>query len=196
MAIKSGITGGIGSGKSYVSQILKKLGYEVYDSDSQAKRIMAESAEVKSFLIGALGESIYKGEDINKELLATHIFNDDELRQKLNNVIHPLVLQDFQYRASQCKKDIYFIESALIFESGFDRFLDKIISVSADEEVRINRVIKRENCQRDKVIERINSQMSQKEKDKKSDYLLLNDEKVSLLSQIEKIIKELNINKV
>ena len=169
MAIKIGITGGIGSGKSYVSQILKKLGYEVYDSDSQAKRIMAESAEVKSFLIGALGESIYKCDDINKELLATHIFNDDELRQKLNNVIHPLVLQDFQYRASQCKKDIYFIESALIFESGFDRFLDKIISVSADEEVRINRVIKRENCQRDKVIERINSQMSQKEKDKKSD---------------------------
>ena len=112
--------------------------------------------------------------------------------KKINAFIHPLVLNDFKEWSARQKSRICFIESAILYESGIDKHLDKIISVSADEELRIRRVMNREKCSLQKVRERINSQMSQELKDEKSDYIIYNNERESLLEQIDYILKKIS----
>ena len=181
-----GITGGIGCGKSVVSKIIGLMGYPVYDSDKNAKKIVDESDEIRAGLISRFGTEIYNGTKLNRKLLAEKIFSDNEARSFVNSLIHPAVLKDFiRWSGLNLKKvDVVFIESAILFESGFNKYVDKILLVISTDKLRIERIRKRDNALISEIRKRIQSQIPQKELIKKSDFIIKNDEKRSLLQQI------------
>ena len=181
-----GITGGIGCGKSVVSKIIGLMGYPVYDSDKNAKKIVDESDEIRAGLISRFGTEIYNGTKLNRKLLAERIFSDNEARSFVNSLIHPAVLKDFiRWSELNLKKvDVVFIESAILFESGFNKYVDKILLVISTDKLRIERIRKRDNTLISEIRKRIQSQIPQKELIKKSDFIIKNDEKRSLLQQI------------
>ena len=133
-----GITGGIGSGKSYLAQALAQRGFAVYDCDREAKRIIAESQDLQAAIIDLLGEEAFVEGKYNTAYVAKRVFADPELLKKLNAIIHPEVAKDILAK----KPD--FVESAILFESGLDRLCDKIVIVTAPEETRIARTIARD----------------------------------------------------
>lgn len=133
-----GLTGGIGSGKSYLAQALAQRGFAVYDCDREAKRIIAESQDLQAAIIDLLGEEAFVKGKYNTAYVAKRVFADSELLKKLNAIIHPEVAKDILAK----KPD--FVESAILFESGLDRLCDKIVIVTAPEETRIARTIARD----------------------------------------------------
>lgn len=141
-----GLTGGIGSGKSYIAQALAQRGYAVYDCDREAKRIIAENKEVQAAIIDLLGEEafIYHQSSIiyNTEYVAKRVFADPKLLNELNKIVHPAVKEDILSRTHSLTPS--FIESAILFESGLDKLCDKIVVVTAPEETRIARTIARD----------------------------------------------------
>ena len=141
-----GLTGGIGSGKSYIAQALAQRGYAVYDCDREAKRIIAENKEVHAAIIDLLGEEafIYHQSSIiyNTEYVAKRVFADPKLLNELNKIVHPAVKEDILSRTHSLTPS--FIESAILFESGLDKLCDKIVVVTAPEETRIARTIARD----------------------------------------------------
>lgn len=186
------ITGGIGSGKTLVSDILRASGYPVYDSDTQAKRLTAESPEIKNSLIALFGEKIYdEGGRLNKQMLAERLFSDAECRAKVNTIIHPVVFSDFiKWRESQ-STDTVFLESAILYESHFDTFVDEVWCVTAPIEVRIERVVKRNGVSRKQVEERILTQLSDEEVRSKSTHVIINDGETSVLSQLRQYFPQI-----
>lgn len=192
--IRLGITGGIGSGKSFFSSSLRECGVPVFDSDSEAKKLMVADPVIVSSLKSLLGDEVYIDGKLNKQLLAGYIFSSPDNAHKVNAIVHPCVKQAFLSWADEHFKKgsrVVAIESAILFESGFDDIVDKIVIVHAPLEVRISRVMKRDNVTRDKVIERINSQMSDDEKISKSDFVVENDGLVSLNEQIDRLFSVL-----
>ena len=138
-----GITGGIGSGKSYLAQELAKRGFAVYDCDRAAKRIIAEDKDVQAAIIRLLGEEAFTDGRYNTAYVAQRVFAEPQLLKKLNKIVHPAVKADI---LSPCTSHLspLFIESAILFESGFDGLCDKIVVVTAPEETRIARTIARD----------------------------------------------------
>lgn len=189
-----GITGGIGCGKSVVSKIIGLMGYPVYDSDKNAKKIVDESDEIRAGLISRFGTEIYNGTKLNRKLLAEKIFSDNEARSFVNSLIHPAVLKDFiRWSELNLKKvDVVFIESAILFESGFNKYVDKILLVISTDKLRIERIRKRDNALISEIRKRIQSQIPQKELIKKSDFIIKNDEKKSLLQQIRLFLENIH----
>ncbi|MGM9817436.1 MAG: dephospho-CoA kinase [Paludibacteraceae bacterium] len=189
-----GITGGIGCGKSVVSKIIGLMGYPVYDSDKNAKKIVDESDEIRAGLISRFGTEIYNGTKLNRKLLAEKIFSDNEARSFVNSLIHPAVLKDFiRWSELNLKKvDVVFIESAILFESGFNKYVDKILLVISTDKLRIERIRKRDNALISEIRKRIQSQIPQKELIKKSDFIIKNDEKRSLLQQIRLFLENIH----
>lgn len=141
-----GLTGGIGSGKSYIAQALAQRGYAVYDCDREAKRIISENKDIQAAIIDLLGEEafIYHQSSIiyNTEYVAKRVFADPKLLNELNKIVHPAVKEDILSRTHSLTPS--FIESAILFESGLDQLCDKIVVVTAPEEVRIARTIARD----------------------------------------------------
>lgn len=137
-----GLTGGIGSGKTTVAGLIKKMGYPVYNSDIRAKEIVNDNAELKAKIITLLGENAYdeKG-NYNRKWVAEQIFNDDEKRLSLNAIVHPAVKLDFAKWVAEQENNLVFKETALLFELGLDKNCDATILVTADEEIRIQRVM-------------------------------------------------------
>lgn len=189
-----GITGGIGCGKSVVSKIIGLMGYPVYDSDKNAKKIVDESDEIRAGLISRFGTEIYNGTKLNRKLLAEKIFSDNEARSFVNSLIHPAVLKDFiRWSELNLKKvDVVFIESAILFESGFNKYVDKILLVISTDKLRIERIRKRDNALISEIRKRIQSQIPKKELIKKSDFIIKNDEKRSLLQQIRLFLENIH----
>ena len=189
-----GITGGIGCGKSVVSKIIGLMGYPVYDSDKNAKKIVDESDEIRAGLISRFGTEIYNGTKLNRKLLAEKIFSDNEARSFVNSLIHPVVLNDFiRWSELNLKKvDVVFIEAAILFESGFNKYVDKILLVISTDKLRIERIRKRDNALISEIRKRIQSQIPQKELIKKSDFIIKNDEKRSLLQQIRLFLENIH----
>lgn len=180
------LTGGIGSGKSYVCSLLKKRGIAVYDCDDAAKRIMRTSNEVITALKHLVGDEVYTTDGIlNKARMAEFILQSDDNASAVNAIVHPAVGNDFMSSGMQ------WMECAILFESGFDRYADIIICVTAPEEVRVERIMKRDGITREKALQWIHCQMSQHEVLCRSTYEIVNDGTADIERQIEDILNKL-----
>ncbi|MGL4227229.1 MAG: dephospho-CoA kinase [Tannerellaceae bacterium] len=188
--IRIGITGGIGSGKTVVAQLFDIYGIPVYLADTESKRLTEESSEIKEGLIQLFGTDIYIDGRLNKAKLASIIFTDHEALTAVNKIIHPVVKNDFKVWSAN--KPIAAMESAILFESGFEDTVHYTICVSAPLETRIKRAIERDNLSRQQILDRINNQMPQEEKEQRSDFVVVNDGTHPLIPQVEKIVSILN----
>ncbi len=187
-----GITGGIGGGKSVVSRFLRILGYSVYDSDEQAKALMARSSCIQEQLSAEFGADIYVGGVLNRTRLAERVFADKATLQRLNTIVHPAVKADFaEWCCKRSAEPVLFIESAILLEAGFSDTVDEIWLVTAPEAVRVSRVIARNHCSAEEAISRIRSQMSDAEKEKYASAVILNDGEKPLIPQIFKALSSL-----
>ena len=183
--MKIGITGGIGSGKSYVCQRLIARGYEVYDCDSAAKRLMRSSPEIRQQLTALIGPDTYVDDQFNKAAVARFLLASEENAHAIDAIVHPAVFRDFE--ASGMK----WMESAILYESGAYRLVDKTIVVTAPEEVRIQRVMQRDGISREKVLEWMARQLPQEEVRRKSDYEIVNDGEANIEQQLNKILRNM-----
>lgn len=192
MAIKIGLTGGIGSGKSVVAHLLETMRIPVYISDAESKKLTAENEEIKRELIGILGEELYKNGSLNKSLLASYIFSDPKHAQQVNQIIHPYVRLDFERWASKyiCCEFVA-LESAILIEAGFNNEVDTIVMVYAPEELRLQRVVERDSSPIELIRKRMQCQMSDEEKMEYADYIIYNDGVNPLIPQLEMIFMEL-----
>ena len=189
-----GITGGIGAGKSLVAEIIKAMGYPVYNSDERAKELTESNPKIKEGLIHLFGEEIYQNDTLNKFALAQAIFSDESLREKVNALIHPIVREDFNLWALAQNNSLVFNESAILFETGSFKNFDAIILVYAPKELRIKRIMKRDNCSENEVLKRMNAQFSDEEKYQLTEFRVLNDEQTPLLKQVEQIILSFSLS--
>jgi len=188
-ALKIGITGGIGSGKTTACRIFEQLGIPVYYADERAKQLMAEEPELRSEIIRIFGPAAYQADgQLNRQHIAKQAFNDQALLQQLNAAVHPAVARDSQAWHEQQQKVPYTLkEAALLYESGSDKALDKVIVVSAPEQLRLQRVMQRDGVDEAAVRARMDRQMPQEEKVRRADFVLHNDGKQSLIQQIQRI---------
>lgn len=181
------ITGGIGSGKSYVCRILAGRGIEVYDCDAAAKRLMRTDRHLAEALCSLIGQDLYQDGILQKPKLAKYLLASEENKQAVNNIIHPAVARDFMSSGYE------WLESAILFDSGFYRriMFDKIVCVTAPLDVRISRVMQRDNITRDKALEWINRQWPQDQVIKHSDYVIDNDNGADLNGQITQLLNKI-----
>lgn len=187
-----GITGGIGSGKSIVSNIMEVIGVPVYNSDTEAKRIVASSATIKNKLIQIFGKDLYVNNTLDKKRLATIIFNDPDSLSIVNSIIHPEVYKDFLlFKKKKSADKMIGIESAILFESKFNEFTDINISVSAPLDLRTERVMKRDNLNKENILNRVKNQISEEERNTLADFIIINDDIQPLIPQIENILSKL-----
>lgn len=190
--IKLGITGGIGSGKSTISEIFSMFDIPVYIADIESKRIVAESPIIKDKLISLFGDDLYKNSILDKVKLANLIFNDKAKLEIVNSIIHPEVKKDFEQWVEKNKQyPIVAQEAAILFESGFNKLMDKVVMVFAPLEMRIQRTMIRDKMPFEKVAERIKNQMPDEDKVKLSDFVIVNDGTISTIEQVSKIIHKL-----
>ena len=186
-----GITGGIGSGKSYVSAILReKFGIPVYDCDMEAKRLTASNEEIRQKLIALVGPEVFDGNKLNKQLLADYLFADVENASRVNAIIHPVVLQDFKrWAEEQHEKPIVALESAILFESGLGEMVDKVLFVDAPEEVRLRRAMLRDTATEAQIRARMKMQRPELHR-LQADFIINNNQTddSQLLNQLEKLL--------
>lgn len=183
-----GITGGIGSGKSLVCKIIEKIGFPVFYADAEAKKAMNEDQVLKSELILLMGENTYSNNELNRPFIAEQIFKNHHLKNKVNALVHPAVYRSFENWKQNQQTDLVFNESALLFETGSFKRFDATILVTADREIRIQRVMNRDNLSREAVLERISHQLDDHSKQKLSDFEIVNNENILLLPQLLKIL--------
>ena len=188
---KIGLTGGIGVGKTFVSEIFQKMGYSVFLADLHAKKCIHESDDLKNEIKKKFGNEIYQKGVLQKNRLADIVFNDTKKLQELNNLVHPFVQRHFEAWCNNQQSRFVIKEAAILFESEAHKGLDGVICVSAPFQKRIERVMKRDNCTKEDVIKRIENQMPQEKKEKLSDFVILNNDKRELLPQIISICKKL-----
>ena len=186
-----GITGGIGSGKTTVSNFLLNYGIPVYNSDSQGKTLMNTNLELKNDIVSIFGESVYDNGILNTNLLSSIVFSDPKKIEKLNNLVHPKVSEDFnQWIENNNNKPIIVKEAAILIESGAYLNMDKIILIVSDKSTRINRVSKRDDSDLESIEKRINLQLTDDEKIKYADYIIQNNSSLEYLKL--EVIKVLN----
>ena len=184
---KVAVTGGIGAGKTTVSNLFEKIGIPVFNSDEIAKELMHNDKQLKSDIIKAFGAESYINNKLNRAYLSDIVFNDETLLDKINSIVHPQVTKEFnQWLLNQKSKYIIY-ESAIIFENNSEDLFDKIICVIAPEEDVISRVMKRNSFSRDKVISIISNQLPDQVKRNKADYIIENINKSDLTDRVLEI---------
>ena len=188
-----GITGGMGSGKSTVSKILRHLNYKVYNSDIRGKELIGEVRSIRDQLESIFGDEIFNNNKLDAKALSRKVFKDDSSLKKINSIIHPEVEKDFNsWVASNLNDKYLFKESALLFETGAFRHLDKTILIIADKDLRINRVLERDVDRSKKEIENIISkQIDEYEASKLADVILYNNQDDLLLPRVIEEIERL-----
>ncbi|MDR0834489.1 MAG: dephospho-CoA kinase [Candidatus Symbiothrix sp.] len=223
--ITIGITGGIGSGKSVISQLFEINGIPVYNSDTEAKRLTTTSPAIRTKLTERFGADLYRGGQLDKSKLAALIFQlpvtggrspavipakaENSVRRQpipnlqadsnlavVNAVIHPEVARDFsawkqQNEQENSGKGIVALESAILFESGFDKLTDVTLAVEAPLQLKIDRVKQRDNLTEQSVLERINNQMTDAERKRLADYIIVNDDQQALIPQVENLLRKI-----
>ncbi|MFN8283881.1 MAG: dephospho-CoA kinase [Chitinophagales bacterium] len=193
--LKIGITGGIGSGKTTVCKIFETLGIPIYYADVRAKEIMISESDVIHQIKQLFGDEAYNEDgNLNRKFIAEKAFNDKDLLQQLNAIVHPAVFQDtLNWFQTHHDKAYTLYEAAIMFESGSYKLMDKMITVFAPVEDRIARTIQRDNISRKEVLERIDKQLDEEEKIKRADFVIYNDHTTSLIEQVMKIHQELSV---
>lgn len=181
---KIGLTGGIGSGKTTIAKIFSTLGIPVYDADSAAKRLMQTDEALMQKIIQAFGKESYTGNQLNRDWLASLVFNDEEKLKALNAITHPATVQDSIAWFNRQKAPYAIKEAALLFESGSHKLLDHIIGVWAPQELRIERVLARGGMNRQQVVERMKKQMNEEEKMSRCDFIINNYGRQSVIEQV------------
>lgn len=187
--IKVGVTGGIGSGKTFVCKRLSAKGIPVYNCDDEAKRLMLENGGIRKQLLSLIGDEAYIDGQLNKSAIAEFLFANPDNGRKINSIVHPVVRQDFAEWAEKHEVPIVAQECALLFEAGFQDTVDVVIAIHAPLEVRINRAMRRDNATRRQIEARMLQQLDDEEKTRLADYTINNDGKADIDQQIENIIK-------
>ena len=180
--MKTGITGGIGAGKSYVCELLKARGIDVYDCDQAAKRLMRSSTDIRQQLTALIGEDAYIAEAPNKAAIARFLLQSEANAHAIDAIVHPAVFRDFE------ESGMSWIESAILYESGIDRLVDRVVVVTAPQDVRIQRIMQRDGITADRALEWIHRQWPQEELVRRADYEIINDGKADLEAQIDKFL--------
>lgn len=183
-SIKVGVTGGIGSGKSTVCRVFSMLGVPVYDSDSRARELMNSDPALVYAIKQAFGGNAYLGGRLDRSYLAGKVFSDSSALKKLDSIVHPAVMRDFDTWASRQETPYVILESAIIFEAGLRGRLDRVVTVSAPEELRVERVMARDGSDREQIRARMANQMTDPEREGQADYVIRNDEKSLVWEQV------------
>lgn len=176
--MKTGITGGIGSGKSYVCRLLALRGIEVYDCDAAAKRLMRTSPDIQKMLTELIGST-------EKADIAQFLLQDEANAKAIDAIVHPAVFRDFE------ESGIEWMESAIMYESGIYQLVDRVIVVTAPDELRIQRVMQRDGISREKVLQWMARQWPQEEVRQRADFEIVNDGVASLNEQLEELLGKL-----
>jgi dephospho-CoA kinase len=183
------LTGGIGSGKTLIANYFKSLGIPVYIADDEAKKLMKRTKIIED-IEAIFGKTVFENNIINREKLASIVFNNPEKLKALNQVIHPAVKKDFEDWLSKHKAfPIVIKEVAILFESGSNSLCDKIITVVAPLETRIQRVLERDKTNRENILARINNQWTDEQRISKSDYIIHNVSVNEVKKEVDEILK-------
>lgn len=183
-----GLTGGIGSGKSYIARVLEKMGYPVYYSDEQAKVLTDTHPEIRAGLISRFGASIYSEETLNRKELAAHIFKSEPDRIFVNQLIHPVVRADFERWCAEQHTALVFNEAAILFETGAYKQFDATVLVVAPHELRMQRIIERDRCTVEQAEARMKNQWSDVQKIPLATAVITNNGQGGVLTQLEELI--------
>lgn len=189
--ITIGVTGGIGSGKSYVCGIIEAMGYPVFYSDFEAKKLLTSDTELISEVKSLFGEEAYLHNDLNKSYLASQIFSQPILREKLNALVHPKVRKAFKNFCQSSKAALCFNEAAILFETDAYKNFDHTILITAPMQLKIDRLKKRDSSSIEEIQARMKAQWSDEKKAELADFIIVNDEQQPLLKQVETIISQL-----
>lgn len=189
---KVGITGGIGSGKSTVCDMLGECGVAIYNSDVRAKELMVCSAPLREALIERFGEEVYTAEGINRSYLAERVFGNAEELAALNAIVHPAVMADFDEWAESQEGEYVVLESAILFEAGLQDRVDVVVSVLAPEALRVERAMARDGASRESIEARVRSQMSDDERIDRSKYAVVNIDIEELREDVEQLHRRLS----
>ena len=189
-----GVTGGIGSGKSVVSHLLRLMGVPVYDCDREAKRLMCESVVIREALVGAVGTEVYDASgQLDRAYLASYMFGNPERVSLVNGIVHPVVRADFRAWAQQSEKAVVAVESAILFEAKMDADVDAVCLVHAPEATRVRRAILRDGSNEKAVRSRMQSQLSEQEYLERADVIIHNDDAHSLICQVSSLLDSLTV---
>ncbi len=189
--MKLGITGGIGSGKTSVCRVFNVLGIPVFSADPEAQKIMNENSKIKRGINEIAGRNIYPHGKLDRMELASLIFNDPESLKKVNALVHPAVFVNFIQWAEKQTAPYVIMEAAIMFESGASKLVDRVATIVAPVEERIARVTLRNKLTREQVMDRIRNQMTDKERIKRSDYIISNSENEMIIPVILRINEDI-----
>ena len=188
---KVGLTGGIGSGKSTVAELLRDRGVAVYDSDSRAKMLMVNDESLRAALVNAFGAECYTEEGLNRAWLAERVFTSAEELGRLNAIVHPAVMRDFAAWAEAQEGEYVVLESAILLEAGLESHVDVVVAVMAPKGVRIERAMKRDGATAEQIEERMRNQMSDDERTERAKYAIVNIDLEELEEDVEQLHRRL-----
>jgi dephospho-CoA kinase len=193
VTLKLGVTGGIGSGKTSVCRIFNVLGIPVFSTDQVARGIMDNDMSVREKINMVAGKDLYPDGILDRKGLASLIFNDNSKLAEVNSLVHPLVFRNFNEWSARQDSPYVIMEAAILFESGADKYVDRIATVVAPAEEKIQRVISRSSLTREQVLERMRNQLDDEERIKRSDYIIKNSENDMIIPAILEIHNDLLI---
>ena len=190
---KIGLTGGIGSGKTFIANILEKMGYPVFYSDKRAKELSNQHPEIQEKLKGIFGNEIYVNGTLNVTFLSNKIFTSPDLRETVNSIIHPVVRNDFnKWTEGYSNHSMVFNEAAILFETKAFKNFDANILVYAPQDIKIQRLLQRDEVSKETILTKMNTQWGDSKKMSLTRHHILNDGKTPILNQIEEILIRLN----
>lgn len=190
--IQIGLTGGIGSGKSTVAQLLRIMGYPVYDSDLRSKQLCEEHPDLRKQLIQCLGPALFTNNRLDRAYMAQQIFRDNTLLKQVNALIHPVVFHDYlAWTALHDTCEWVFQETAILFEAGLQDRYDAILLVVAPEQLRIQRVCARSGMSPEQVMQRIQNQWPVQQCVEQSDFVLINDDTQAIIPQVMDLLSQI-----
>lgn len=182
------ITGGIGAGKTYVCEKLEQRGIRIYNCDTAAKRLMHTSPALRHALTALIGPETYHADGtLNKQAVTQYLLTSEENKQRINAIVHPAVMEDFYSSGMQ------WMESAILYEARLERYVDKVIAVTAPDEIRIKRIMQRDGIPYEKARQWLDNQIDQEAVANRADFVILNDGTANVDNRLNELIATLGI---